>query len=159
MTLTLARKARSFLRLPLFVQCWLPPLWLVLGLSKALILTTSFRRLAPYLGQASGVAPWVPLLTPVQQARARQIGRAVQTAARYTPWDANCFPQALAARWLLGLYGIPYTLCFGIRRDLPSGQVKAHAWVAAGRVQVSGGASFAHYTVVGVFVSASWLAP
>lgn len=149
----LIRKALNFARLPLFTQLWLIPLWLMLGICKAVIFTLSFRRLAPHLGQTMGVAPWVPLLDPVQQGRALQIGRAVQLAARYTPWDSNCFPQAVAARILLGLYRIPYALYFGLRRDTNTLEMKAHAWVTAGRVAVTGGPSFSQFTVVGVFVT------
>lgn len=149
----LVRKTHSFVNLPLFTKLWLLPMWLMLGISKALIFTITFRRLAPHLGQAMGVAPWVPLLNPAQQARALQIGRAVRLAARYTPWDSNCFPQAVAARLLLGWYGIPYALCFGVMRDAQSLEMKAHAWVSAGRVAVTGGASFGQFTVVGVFVA------
>jgi hypothetical protein len=151
----LRRKALTFLRLPLFVLGWLLPLWCLLGLSKALILIVSFRRLAPHLGVSTGVQPWVPLLNAQQQARAQQIGRAVRLAASYTPWDSNCFPQAVAARVLLGLYDIPYALFFGVMRDSVSDELKAHAWVASGRVQVTGGASFRQFTVVGVFVATS----
>ncbi len=131
----LRRKARTFLGLPLFVQLWLLPLWLILGASKALIVATSFRRLAPRLGQLSGAAPWVPLLDARQESRALLIGRAVRLAARYTPWDSNCFPQAVAARVLLGLYGIPYALYFGVSLDPRPDGMQAHAWVAAGRVR------------------------
>jgi hypothetical protein len=150
---TLGRKARSFRRLPLFSRVWLLPLWCLLGLAKALIFTVSFRRLAPHLGRPCGVAPRLPLLDDRQQARALQIGRAVRLAARYTPWESNCFPQAVAARLLLGCYGIPYAVFFGLMRDPASPRVKAHAWVAAGRVPVTGGAGFGQYTVVGVFVA------
>ena len=129
------------------------PLWFILGISKALIFTVSFRRLAPHLGQAIGVAPWIPLLDPAQQARASQIGRAIRLASRYTPWNSNCFPQAVAARLLMGFYGIPYALYFGLMRDAQSLEMKAHAWVAAGRVPVTGGGSFKQFTVVGVFVT------
>ncbi len=150
---TLRRKSRSFAHLPLFAKLWLLPLWLLLGISKALIFTISFRRLAPHLGRAMGVAPWVPLIDPAQQARALQIGRAVRLAARYTPWDSNCFPQAMAARLLLGCYGVPYALYFGLMRDAHTLEMKAHAWVSAGRVAVTGGACFGQFTVVGVFVA------
>jgi len=149
----LGRKARSLQRQPLFSQAWLLPLWCVLGMARTLIFTVSLRRLAPHLGRACGVAPWVPLLDDRQQARALQIGRAVRLAARYTPWQSNCLAQAVAARLLLGCYGIPYALFFGLMRDPASPVVKAHAWVAAGRVPVTGGASFGHFAVVGVFVA------
>lgn len=109
----LRRKARTFLRQPRFIQLWLVPLWFILGIGKALIATISFRRLAPRLGRQAGIAPWVPLLDPAQEARALLIGRAVRLTARYTPWDSNCFPQAIAARGLLGLDGLPDVLYFG----------------------------------------------
>ena len=149
----LHRKGVSFLSRPRFIQLWLVPLWLLLGLSKAVIFAVSFRRLAPHLGTAVGVAPWVPMVDSAQEARARKIGRAVQLAARYTPWNSNCFPQAVAARVLLGLYHIPYALYFGLMREPSSGEFKAHAWIAAGRVRITGGTSFDQYTVVGCFVA------
>lgn len=153
MLAVLTRKLRSAWQGPPFVLLWLLPVWLLLGIAKLLIFTVAFRRLAPGLGQAAGTAALVPLLTPAQQGRARLISRTVQTTARYTPWNSNCFPQAVVARLLLGLYRIPYTLCFGLSREPEAGEIKAHAWVAAGPVRVTGGASFGHYTVVGVYTS------
>jgi len=84
------------------------------------------------------------------------IGRVVRLTANYTPWDSNCFPQAITARFLMGLYRIPYIFFFGLLRDPtnPSG-MKAHAWVAAGPVPVTGGVSFGQFTVVGCFVAPS----
>ena len=150
----LRRQASTFLRQPRFIQAWFLPVWVILGIGKALIFTISFRRLAPRLGHRSGIAPWVPLLNPAQEARARLIGRVVRLTANHTPWDSNCFPQAIAARVLLGFYRLPYSLFFGLMRDPadPAG-MKAHAWVAAGRVPVTGGVSFGQFTVVGCFVA------
>jgi hypothetical protein len=150
----LLRKARGFLRQPLFVQFWFVPVWVLLGISKVLIFTIPFQRLAPRLGERTGIAPWVPLLTPEETHRARLIGRVVQMTARYTFWNANCFPQAITARWLLGLYDVPYVFFFGLSRDTGDG-MKAHAWVAAGPVRVTGGYSFHQFTVVGCFADAS----
>lgn len=148
----LLRKASNFQRQPLFVQLWFLPIWVLLGISKALIFTVPFQRLAPWLGQSTGIAPWVPLLGEAQTRRARLIGQAVRMTARYTPWNANCFPQAMTARWLLGLYGLPYVFFFGLARtpDNVAG-MQAHAWVVAGSVRVTGGYSFGQYTVVGCF--------
>jgi hypothetical protein len=150
---TLRRKLRGFHGLPRFSQIWLLPMWCVLGVAKVVIVAVSFRRLAPYLGQPCGVAAWVPLLDARQQARALQIGQVVRLAARYTPWESNCFTQAVAARLLLGHYEIPYALFFGLKRDVGCAGLEAHAWVAAGRVPVIGGSSFGSFVVVGVFVA------
>lgn len=149
----LSRKVETFLALPVFVRLWLLPTWVLLGLSKALILVVSFSRLAPHLGENSGAAPWVPLLNECQELRALQVGRVVRLAAKYTPWDSNCLPQAVTARLLLGLYGIPYTLFFGISQNPDGLGIKAHAWIAAGKIRVTGGTSFGQFSVVGCFVS------
>ncbi len=147
------RKAISFSRQPIFIQLWFLPLWMVLGVAKALIFTVSFKRLAWMLGNPSGTNPWIPLISTSQAARALQIGRAIRMAAQYTPWDSNCFPQAVVARLLLGLYGVPYALYFGLMRDPQSKDMEAHAWVATGRIRVTGGYSFNQFTVVGCFAS------
>lgn len=149
----LVRKAHTLLRQPLFVWVWLCPVWAMLGISKAMIGLMSFQGLSGLLGQSCGVSPWVPLLTEAQKNRAAHIGRVVRIAAQYTPWASNCFPQALAARALLGWYRIPYTLFFGLRRDPNSSKLKAHAWVACGPVNVTGGACFGHYAVVNVYMT------
>jgi hypothetical protein len=149
------RKAISFLQQPSFAKRWLPLLWVILGLSRMAILCFSFRKLAPHLGHSVGIASYVPLITPKQEAKAAQIGQAIRLAARYTPWVSNCFPQAITARLILGLYGIPYTFYFGVMREANTPNYKAHAWVATGRVAVTGGNGFSHFTVVGCYSSYS----
>lgn len=153
----LGRKIASFLQQPLWTRMWFGPAWLLLGVGKIAILILPFRRIAPRFGAPIGSHPWIPLATPRQQMRALQIGGAVRLAARYTPWESDCFPQAMAARVLLGLHGIPYVMFFGVRRDPASPAMDAHAWITTGRVSVTGGGSFGHFTVVGCFV-APWLA-
>ena len=157
--MSIARKSRSFLALPLFTQLWLVPAWLLLGLSRAMILLLSFRRLAPWLGKLHQDGALVPLLDSRQEARARTLKHVVQLAARYTPWTSNCFPQAVTARLLLGLHGIPFALYFGVARDADTAAMLAHAWVTAGKVPVSGGNSFGRYTVVACFAGGFFGAP
>lgn len=153
MLLSLLRKARSFRRLPYFEQLWFLPAWMLLGLSRFAILAFEFRRLAPWLGIHTQTRAWIPILNQRDEAMALHISRIVRLASRYTPWQSNCFPQAVTARLLLGLYGVPYALFFGLARDRDTAEMKAHAWVAAGRVRVTGGNSFEQFTVVSCFVS------
>lgn len=150
---TLIRKARSFARCSTFEKLWLLPVWMMLGLCRFLILTIHFRRMAPMLGINAGIDPWVPLIDPASEARAIQIRRVISMASKYTPWVSNCFPQAVTARILLGLYGVPYCLFFGVSRDPTTADMKAHAWVASGRVRVTGGTGFGEFAVVGCFAS------
>lgn len=149
----LVKPARFFRHHSLFVQLWFFPVWLGLGLAKLLIFTVSFKRLVPRLGVSVGLKPWLPLIDEAQERRARQVSQVVQLAARYTPWESNCFPQAVIARVLLGWYGVPYCLFFGVRRKPGNGEFDAHAWVASGCVRVTGRYSFHQYTVVGVFAA------
>ncbi|MDW7746936.1 lasso peptide biosynthesis B2 protein [Halomonas sp.] len=146
------RRTVSLLKKPSFTRVWLFPTWIMLGISRLVILTVTFRRLAPYLGHSVGLQSYTQLLTTEQERRAIQIAQVIRLASRYTPWVANCFPQAVTARLMLGLFRIPYALYFGLTRDRESGEFKAHAWVVAGRVPVSGGHGFAEYTVVGCYL-------
>ncbi len=149
---TLIRKARGFARRSRFEQAWFVPAWLLLGAGRLLILAVPFRSLAGHLGMRAGIAPWAPLINARREAKALAISRVIRMAARYTPWTSNCFVQAVAARVLLGIHGIPYCLFFGVGRD-PGAELQAHAWVVSGRVQVSGGESFDKFTVVGCFAA------
>jgi hypothetical protein len=149
----LTRKLGHFLKQPVFIKLWFLPVWLLLGLSKLIILFVSFRRLAPKLGIHVGTNASIPLLDERQERRALLVGRVVRMSARYTPWESNCFPQAVAAKLLLSLYRIPYAIYFGLKHESVLSGTEAHAWVAAGRIRVTGGVSFSQFTVVGCFVS------
>lgn len=152
----LKRKLVTASRLPALFYLWLIPAWFLLGFSRLVIVTVTFRRFAHWLGMHDGLAPRTPLATTRQEEQARAIGRAIKMASKVTPWTSNCFPQAITARLILGLYDIPYALYFGLQRsaqDHEAGALKAHAWVVSGRVNVTGGRSFERYTSVGCFVS------
>lgn len=149
----LARKIRSFRRRPYFEKAWFLPTWMLLGICRLGILAIPFRHLAPSLGRHAGTAPWTPLLDSKNEARALSIARVVKLAGRYTPWVSNCLNEAMTARILLGLWGIPYCFLFGVRKEGANSPLEAHAWVIAGKVRVTGGVSFNRYQVVGCFVS------
>jgi hypothetical protein len=148
----LQRKARSWRRKPPEEKLWFAPAFLLLGLARAALLTVPFRRIAPLLGHNLQAAVAVPLAGEQEVARALHIGRAVRTAARYTPWESQCLAQAMAARVLLGVNGLPYGLYLGVSKRGESG-VSAHAWVCTGPAAVTGGRGFGQFAVVGTFVS------
>ena len=151
----LGRKMASFARAPLFTKLWLLPAWVLLGLGRLAVLLVPFRQIAPALGTAAGTDAQIPLLTPDQRQRALLVGRTVRMAARYAPWQANCFAQAIAASLILRLHHIPYAIFFGLRRASapasPPAPIEAHAWTAAGGVAITGGYGFDSFTVVAVF--------
>ena len=148
-----ARKSRSFWSLPLFIKLWLFPVWCLLGFARLAVLFISFRSIAIYLGQDRGTAACLPILPPAKLSSARLVGRTIRLAARYAPWEANCFAQAIVAAFLLRMFKIPYSIFFGLRNeDLILKEMDAHAWTMSGCIAVTGGNSFGNFTVVGTFL-------
>ena len=149
----LKRKLNSFFSQSFTTQYLLVPAWLLTGIARLVVLTLPFRMFAQGLGAHHGVSAFIPLLDGKQQARALSIGRAVRMSSTLAPWNANCQAQAIAARCLLSLYRVPYAIFYGIAKD-PIEQMKAHAWVCSGPIQVTGGYGFDEFTVVAVFSNA-----
>ncbi|WP_423605573.1 lasso peptide biosynthesis B2 protein [Sphingomonas sp. MS122] len=150
---TVARKLAAARRKPAFVLLWLAPAWLLIGLSAGLIALVPFRRIAPWLGVNRGAVAIKPAVDAQQQQRALRIAQTIRLAARHAPFRADCFPQALAARLLCALWRVPCAVHLGVAIGDGPAKMRAHAWVSAGEVIVSGGAgSFAAHTPVACFV-------
>lgn len=145
------RKIRAVRQKSRLQLIWFGPAWLILGLGRSAILLFSFKRLVCILGLKSHVFPRTPLLEKSQREIALDLGRTILLAASYAPWRANCFPQALCAIFLLRIYRIPHSVFLGLLREHPHGKIKAHAWVSAGDITVSGGGNAQPYTIVGCF--------
>lgn len=109
--------------------------------------------MAPYIGKQSTTGGVSLLLSASQYKKACQVARVIRVVSKLTPWRCTCFVQALLARILLGAYKVPYTIYFGVCREPVTKELQAHAWVASGPVNVSGGKAFGRYAVVGVFCS------
>lgn len=149
--LRLAERARHLAGRELFIKLWLVPAWIGLGLASLAITTLAFKRIAPRLGTFCGLTKPIATASANQERRARQIGRTVQLAARYAPWRSDCYPQAIVARLLLGIYRLPFAVSMGIKRDAATGEAMAHAWVECGQISVTGGDGGREYSVVAVF--------
>lgn len=143
---------RRFFALPVFFQVMFFPAWISLGLARMFVLTIPFRFIAKTLGYHASVHPAVPIIDKHATRRARQISTLITGTAKYCPWNANCFAQALTARLFLNIFDIPHTICFGLKRNSLQ-KLDAHAWVCTGTVRVTGGYSFDQYAVVNSYVS------
>ena len=148
----LQRKLNTFIRQSRLSQILLLPAWCLTGLARAMVLMLPFKSYASVLGRYAGLSSVIPLAEDRHYQTALSIGRAVRMAATITPWQANCQAQAIAARCLLGLFGVPYTVFYGVA-NAPEQAMKAHAWVCCGPVPVTGGYAFDEFTVVAVFTS------
>lgn len=142
-------------RWPLGLKFLMPVAWGLIGVASALLIIVPFRRLAPLMGQNLGAAPMLPVTSPSRLGRARLIGRAVTTAARFAPFRADCLPQAVAAVTLCRVLRVPYAAFLGASMSTPDkrGELAAHAWVQCGPVVMTGGTgNFQKFGVLACFV-------
>lgn len=157
MATLLVRKWRSFLGYPLAVQMLVPVVFLLLGLARAAILVLPFRVYAPVLGRrraASTDRDWRvgSPLEPRDHERVLAIKQAIRAAARLTPWQSVCLPQALVAATLMRPLCIGFTAHLGVARGGEgAGPMQAHAWTVAGGAIVTGAGQLGRYTRVASF--------
>ena len=149
-------KVKAFGARERFFKIGFLPTWIMLGAARAAVLLFQFAGIVKYLGvhvTSQDIESNVAIIMSNSQInRARQVSRLVINTARYCPWNANCFAQAIVARILLGWFGLPYRLYFGLRRE--DTELKAHAWVCSGQLFVTGSDGFKHHTVVGCYCCA-----
>jgi len=124
--------------------------YFLLGVMRARVLLTSFKRLSKAL-QHHPEKISDHSLEDAQLEEAIEIGQAVRLAARYTLWDSNCLAQALTAQRMLKQRGIGGMFFLGVKKDQQ--QLEAHAWLQCDEVILTGGAGHEQYTVVSMF---SW---
>ena len=143
-----SRRVVRFLGLPWQTQWLFIRAYILLGLARLAIDTIKFETLAKRLGKSGVETPQE--ITPQQVREARRIAWAVRTASQYTPWESNCFPQAIAAKTLLRRSGIPSTLYLGAAFKART-ELEAHAWLRCGQIYVTGGRGQIHFGTVGIF--------
>lgn len=77
----------------------------------------------------------------------RRVQWAVSAAARHSPVEFVCFPQALAGYTMLRRRRVPSTLVYGVARS-QSGDLLAHTWLAVGDLAVIGGEAAEGFTAI-----------
>ena len=143
------RAFRQLVQLGARGQIRLAVSWLLLGCTRMMIVVLPFSLVRRLLSAGHNSPADLPRLSSVDEGRSHSIAESIAIASTRTPWQSECYPQALTARLELMAARIPHVVTFGLRRD-DEGTLKAHAWVRAGNVWVSGGDS-SDYTVVGSF--------
>lgn len=117
-----------------------------LTLAKILIHGIPFRWLAPRLGRQMAQSP--EAVGDSDRALARRVGWAVEAVARHSPIRFACFPQAIAAKWMLRRRGLPSTLHLGAKVE-EKDRLAAHAWLRVGdRILTGREQSRRHKTII-----------
>jgi hypothetical protein len=78
---------------------------------------------------------------------------AVDRASRFIPWRIVCFPEGLAAHWMLRRRGVPSFVHYGLRNAKPG--LTAHVWVSVDGQIVTGEETTDMHSCVAVFPPAS----
>ena len=117
------------------LQAWwlLPVFWLGLR-------TLGLPRLQARLA-AKPLPITAPGQPPLPLAEVQALGKAVNIAARHTPFHATCLSRSLVLGWLLRRQGVASDLRIGVR--LVGGALDAHAWVELEGVPVNDSADIA----------------
>ena len=150
-------KLISAWRLPLREKIWIFFLFPCSGIVRASQYLFHFRILSRIYGHFYQNVTLSPLVSDAQKIRAWRIGRIVELTARYTPWESKCLVQATMARFLLGLYGIPYILHLGTRLTHTDDEpLKAHAWIKVGPWIIVGREGHQAFAIVGSWVPPAW---
>lgn len=141
-------KATKFLHLSRAERLLLVEAFYALGRARLALVLSPFRRVAASMGDVGGESP--VSAPPGHDEIARQVGWAVETAARHTPWSSRCLAQALAAWRMLGRRGIAGTVYFGVAKN-PDRSFGAHAWLRCGTRFVTGEEPGEQYRVLASF--------
>ncbi|MEN8147746.1 MAG: lasso peptide biosynthesis B2 protein [Campylobacterota bacterium] len=145
------RKISKFLALngeekKLFIEAYL-----LLGTMRAALLTISFKRLTRSLEHLKDREN-SETLTEEQLQGAIMVGRAIERAANYTPWQSACLAQSLTAQRMLQKRGIPGVFYLGAMKDESAEEkMKAHSWSQCGETIITGAKGHEDYTVLSVF--------
>jgi hypothetical protein len=133
----------------------LAPADIALALEAACMLT--FFRLALNFLPVQRLTAWMGTdalaLSSVSQAKAletiRRVEWSIGAVVRHGPLTFVCFPQCLAAYFMLRRRHIASKLFYGVTRD--ADQLKAHTWVKVGNRTVVGGDVEPQFTILNTF--------
>jgi len=110
--------------------------FIICGIARAIILLIQFNKVKTYIGTYKGESSFQ--IEESKYQLIKEIACAVNSASQVTPWKSKCFVKALTAQKMLKNYNIYSTLYLGVAKD-GERDIKAHAWLRAGEIIVTGG--------------------
>ena len=146
----LARKIRTFLRMPREEKLLALELAVELARARFELSWLPFRWVAPGLGPLlpAGEEPTAGPEPPGPDLLVARVARVTGILAASLPWSCTCLVQAMAALRVLRRRGRPTRLFLGVRRGAG---LEAHAWLTCAGRMVTGGRGHADFIPVGRF--------
>ncbi len=130
--------------------------WLLLAISRALILFRPFKKLLPIIGDKATQEEAEKVSAEIEASidLLKLIDISILRACPRSPWRTMCFEQALCARMMLKRRKIKSVIFFGLDKIFDKNKEKlvAHAWVRCSGFPVTGGEDNSAYTIVGRFI-------
>jgi Transglutaminase-like superfamily len=156
MSWRLKQRAATFWRLGFQCQMLCAEAAIMLLVARLWLLVTPFNRIAPRLGKLSTVERVERNeLSAGQAETAHLVGKIVTLTARFVPFRALCFEQAVAAKIMLHRRGIAGTLHLCVVLNETEGKpIESHVWLNAEHVRLTGHPVPPRYTEVARFDSA-----
>ena len=121
--------------------------WILLNLSKLLIVFIPFKKIASLLGDPQSETD----KEVIDFAKIKDIEISIIRAVKYVLFASKCYDQALATTFMLKKRKLSSTIYFGLHKE--AGQLLAHAWVRCGDKIVSGKLGHERFTPVAWFSS------
>ena len=146
--MSMSRRLLNFSRRPWGDQWLFLQAYAGLGLARLAIQTIPFAKLAPFLGKH--MTESIGEIPVEKMDQARRVAWAIRRSTPFTPWNSDCLPQAITAKYLLRWRGIDSTLYLGAALD-DARSLKAHAWRRCGSGYVTGGAGHKEFGVLASF--------
>ena len=129
--------------------------YVLMVVARAVITLFPLRMITRHLGvevQVSEADREPPLaVTPEQLRYARRVSWSIRKASPHTPTNSNCYPQALAARFLLHRKRIPSTTYYGAAFDAERAGLETHVWIRCGTYIVPGARVHRRFAVVSAY--------
>ena len=141
-------KFTTWVRLPLKDQILTFEIAILLLVSKLSIFCLPFKRIVAFLGNLQIESTQELPEETIQ--KANRIRKYIKKVAVMMPFKSVCFDQAITAKVMLDRRKIPATVYFGVANK-DEVNIKAHAWVRAGQIMVTGGEGHQEFTVVAHF--------
>ena len=123
----------------------------LLAVARFCVRFVRFRHYSRLLGSqcGSGFPPSQHHIEP-ENAEITAIGKEIHRAANNVPWEAVCLPQAMAGKWMLKRRRIGSELYLGVAKE-GSADLKAHAWLLAGGMPVTGAGAMVDFKQIALF--------
>ncbi|MCE7992729.1 MAG: lasso peptide biosynthesis B2 protein [Roseivirga sp.] len=121
---------------------------ILLGVGRLSVLVFPFKKIAGWMGQVQEET--LEELSEAHRQSLVRLASAILAVSKYTPWNSNCFAQALCAHWVLKRRGWSHTIYFGVKKEEHK-LMKAHAWLRMGNKIVTGRVGHKQYTVLSKF--------